>query len=294
MMGEMLQRSVPIDRPLDLRRTLRPLLGWFRQDGWWFTTSTALGPATLRLSRTRETVTGTAWGAGAEPVLESLPRIAGLEDDADFDPRHPLVSELHRRSPGLRFGATGDVFAHLVAAIVGQKVTRAEADRALQGLRREFGEPAPGPIPALRLPPDPEKIAEAPYWVFHTLHLEQRRARTLVAAARQAPRLRRLGTESVESAAEFLITIPGIGAWTIAKTLAPSHGDPDQLEVGDFHLKNLVAFHLTGRPRGTDEEMVELMEEFRPQRGRVVRLLHTLGHAPKYGPRMAPRDITRM
>jgi uncharacterized damage-inducible protein DinB len=39
--------------------------------------------------------------------------------------------------------------------------------------------------------------------------------------------------------------------------------------------------------------MVELLEEFRPHRGRVARLLHQLGHAPKYGPRTAPRNITR-
>jgi hypothetical protein len=40
--------------------------------------------------------------------------------------------------------------------------------------------------------------------------------------------------------------------------------------------------------------MLELLEPFRPHRGRVIRLLHTLGHEPKFGPRMAPRDITRM
>jgi hypothetical protein len=55
-----------------------------------------------------------------------------------------------------------------------------------------------------------------------------------------------------------------------------------------------VVYHLTGRPRGSDEEMMELLEEFRPHRGRVSRLLHTLGHEPKFGPRMEPRDITRM
>ena len=79
----------------------------------------------------------------------------------------------------------------------------------------------------------------------------------------------------------------------MAKTLTPSHGDPDRPEVGDFHLKHMVTFHHTGRPRGTDEEMLELLEPFRPHRGRVARLLHTLGHEPKFGPRMAARDITR-
>jgi 3-methyladenine DNA glycosylase/8-oxoguanine DNA glycosylase len=78
----------------------------------------------------------------------------------------------------------------------------------------------------------------------------------------------------------------------VAKTLVVSHGDPDQVEIGDFHTKHIVAHHLTGRSRGTDEEMLELLEPFRPQRARVIRLLHTLGHEPKFGPRTAPRDIT--
>jgi 3-methyladenine DNA glycosylase/8-oxoguanine DNA glycosylase len=80
----------------------------------------------------------------------------------------------------------------------------------------------------------------------------------------------------------------------VAKTLDASHGDPDQVAVGDFHLKHIVVHHMTGRDRGTDEEMLELLEPFRPHRGRVIRLLHTLGHEPKFGPRMTPRDITKI
>ena len=47
--------------------------------------------------------------------------------------------------------------------------------------------------------------------------------------------------------------------------MAVSHGDADAVAVGDYHLKNVVAWHLLeGRPRGTDEEMMELLEPFRP------------------------------
>ncbi|MGH8913038.1 MAG: DNA-3-methyladenine glycosylase 2 family protein, partial [Acidimicrobiia bacterium] len=63
---------------------------------------------------------------------------------------------------------------------------------------------------------------------------------------------------------------------------------------GDFHLKHMVVHHLTGRDRGTDDEMLALLEPFRPHRGRVARLIHAMGHAPKFGPRMPRRDITRM
>jgi hypothetical protein len=56
--------------------------------------------------------------------------------------------------------------------------------------------------------------------------------------------------------------------------------------VGDFHLKNIVAFALAGEPRGSDERMLELLAPYSGQRGRLVRLLLLDGHsAPAYGPR---------
>lgn len=95
-------------------------------------------------------------------------------------------------------------------------------------------------------------------------------------------------------AASALRRFGGVGDWTIAETLPISHGDADQVPVGDFHIKHFVVHHLTGKDRGSDEEMLQLLEQFRPHRGRVIRLLHTLGHEPRFGPRSTPRDITRM
>ncbi len=46
---------------------------------------------------------------------------------------------------------------------------------------------------------------------------------------------------------------------------------PDAVTVGDYHLKNVVAWHLEGRPRGTDEEVMALIG------GRVVRMLEEAG-----------------
>ena len=69
-------------------------------------------------------------------------------------------------------------------------------------------------------------------------------------------------------------------------------GDPDAVSVGDFHLPNMVAWALAGEPRGTDERMLELLEPYRGQRGRVIRLLELGGfEAPRYGPRLSPRRI---
>ena len=289
-------RTIPTDgRPLDLRRTLRPLHGRFSDDGWWLAARTPGGPGSLRVRRTREHVIGEAWGDGAGWLLDRLQAIAGLDDEpARFVTDDPVVAPLHHAHPGDRFGRTDLVFPALLVAICGQKVTGHEAARASRGLTRVFSAPAPGPHPDLRLPPDPDALAEAPYQQFHTLHLEKRRADLIRVVSRQARRIEALSSRDPEQAGTYLRTFRGIADWTTAKTLEVSHGDPDQVAVGDFHFKHMVVHHLTSRDRGSDEEMLDLLEPFRPHRGRVIRLLHLLGHEPSFGPRLTPRDITRM
>jgi 3-methyladenine DNA glycosylase/8-oxoguanine DNA glycosylase len=289
-------RSVAIEgRPLDLRRTLRPLHGHFAEDGWWLPARTPEGTGSLRIRRTREDLIGEAWGDGSGWLLARLGSIAGLDDDpSGFVTQDPLVAELHRTHPGDRFGRTDLVFPALLVAICAQKVTSTEARNSMRGLRVAFSTTAPGPNDRLRLPPDPDEMAETPYHVFHTLHLEKRRADLIRSVSRRAARIQGLIASSPAKAAQVLESIPGIARWTTAKTLEISHGDPDQVAVGDFHFKHIVVHHMTGRDRGTDDEMLDLLEPFRPHRGRVIRLLHTLGHPPKFGPRMSPRNITRM
>jgi 3-methyladenine DNA glycosylase/8-oxoguanine DNA glycosylase len=285
---------VDIDFPLDLRATLQPLGGHFRPDGWWAPMRTPQGPATLHLRRKDQSVEAMAYGPGTEWALESTPGLVGvLDDPVSFVTEHSLVGELVRRHRGLRLGRTSRVFDALLVAIVTQKVTGKEAGRGLNALRRHYSDEAPGPVP-LRLPPDPERLSETTYFELHPLGIERRRADTIRRAAREAVRLERLAGTSPGNAQRYLDRLPGVGVWTSAETVAISHGDPDAVSVGDFHLKNEVAWHLAGRPRGSDEEMIELLEEFRPHRGRVIRLLSTLGHAPAFGPRMPIRNISHI
>ncbi|MBA3235486.1 MAG: DNA-3-methyladenine glycosylase 2 family protein, partial [Chloroflexi bacterium] len=66
----------------------------------------------------------------------------------------------------------------------------------------------------------------------------------------------------------------------------------DAVSVGDFHLPNLVSFALAGEPRSDDARMLELLEPFRGQRARVIRLLELSGiRIPRYGPRLSGRRI---
>ena len=293
-------RSVTVAGPLDLRRTLaihqrgggdptmRVIAGRIVR-----ATRTADGPATVALLQSGDRVEAEAWGPGAERILDAVPALIGAEDDRSaFEAgRHPLVRELDRRHRGIRIGRTGAVLEALVPAILEQKVTGTEAWRGLRGLMRGWGEPAPGPF-GLRLLPEPAAIAAIPYHAFHPIGVERRRADLVRRVADRAIRFEEVLGLSRAAAYARLTALPGIGPWTAAEVMLRAAGDPDAVSVGDFHLPNLVAFTLAGEIRGTDERMLELLEPWRGQRARVIRLLETSGlRPPAFGPRYAPRSI---
>jgi 3-methyladenine DNA glycosylase/8-oxoguanine DNA glycosylase len=264
-------------------------------EAWW-ATRTPDGPGRLHLTRTGGELAATAYGPGAGWLLDRADAIAGLRDDVSGFPevarRHEVVRHLARTQPGFRLPATGRVFHHLVPAILGQKVTGKEAYRSYQKVLRRFGGPAPEApgAPRLWLPPDPAEVAATPYWTFHPFGVEQKRADTLRRAAARVAALER-ATDAAD-ATRRLKSLPGIGPWTAAEVVRVSHGDPDAVSVGDYHLPNVVAWALAGEPRGDDRRMLELLEPFRGHRGRVSHLLMTGGYgAPRYGPRMPIRSF---
>ena len=72
-------------------------------------------------------------------------------------------------------------------------------------------------------------------------------------------------------------------------------GDPDAVTVGDFHFPNVVAWALANEPRATDARMLELLEPYRGQRGRVLSaIVSTARGAPAFGPRKRIVPIARL
>jgi 3-methyladenine DNA glycosylase/8-oxoguanine DNA glycosylase len=274
----------------------------------WWAVRTPEGPATLHLARSGDTMVATGYGAGAGWVLDRADAVAGLRDDvsgfAALARLDPVVREAWHAHAGLRLTATGRIFAHLVPTILTQKVTGLEASRAYLGVARRFGEPAPGPLVGLLLPPDPIAVAATPYWGFHRYGLEQRRTDTLCRAAVLASRLD--AAPDGPTATRLLTSVPGIGVWTAAEVVRVAFGDPDAVTVGDYHQPHHVVHALTGAPRAgardtapgrissADARMLELLEPFRPQRARVVQLLLAAGiGAPRFGPRVRVRSFAR-
>jgi len=152
-------------------------------------------------------------------------------------------------------------------------------------------EVAPGPL-GLRLPPPPETLAGLPYWAFHPLGVERRRADTIRAAATVAPQLEAISRLTPEEGKRRLLSLPGVGEWTAAETMRLALGDPDAVSVGDFHLPRLICGALANETSATDERMLELLEPYRGQRARVALLIeHGSPHRPRRAPRMPIRSI---
>jgi 3-methyladenine DNA glycosylase/8-oxoguanine DNA glycosylase len=109
-------------------------------------------------------------------------------------------------------------------------------------------------------------------------------------ALRSAVALERLASLPPAEAGRKLQTIPGIGIWTAAEVLQRTHGCPDSIAIGDYHLASFVGFALTGR-KTDDAGMIELLRPWAGHRQRVVRLLGLSGfRKPAFGPRMTIQD----
>jgi 3-methyladenine DNA glycosylase/8-oxoguanine DNA glycosylase len=219
-----------------------------------------------------------AWGEGAEWGVGAVPDLLGLGDDpAAFTP-DVLLAPVAERFAGFRLAATGRIANAAIAGICRRGVSSFEAGRSWSLMVDAFGDDAPGGVD-LRLPPAPRRLAAAEPYDLHVMGLEQGRADEVRRVASHAGRLEVGAGEGPDAPIERLRTIAGLGDDAIEHARAMALGDPDAVPVVDpHHLAVVVRTLHTSAADPVDAE--ELLEPYRPQRGRVVRLLGlTLGPA---------------
>lgn len=252
---------------------------------------TPRGPGSMRTELRPEGALVFAWGEGGSWLAEHAPELLGFSDPAsDFSPPEGPARRLWRRAPGLRLARYPSVYVRTVQAVLQQLVTTKEALRSWRRLVGALGKPAPGPL-ELMLPPAPEDVAGAPSHLFSSCGIAQRRARTLRLVARFAKTLESSAQSGWSSLEPELLGIPGVGPWTAEYVRGSALADPDAVILGDYGLPHSVAWALAGEPRSDDQRMVELLEPFRGNRYRVIRLVHAAGGlAPRRGHR---RPITK-
>jgi 3-methyladenine DNA glycosylase/8-oxoguanine DNA glycosylase len=287
-------------QPVALRLTLGPLAQGrtdptMRRDasGVWMTMTTPTGAATLLLRTIASAIDAMAWGPGAEHAIAQVPALCGAgDDDSGFAPhRHDVVADLHHRTPGLRLTRAARILPFLVPTILGQKVTGIEQKQAWRELLLRYGEPAPGPAPAgMRVVPTPAVWRRVPSWEWHRAGVGPQRSDTVMRVVAVADSLERAASVDAAEASRRLQSIPGVGVWTAAEVVQRSHGDPDAVSVGDFHVAKRVGWALIGK-RVDDDGMLELLEPWRGHRQRVVRLIEAAGIGyERHGPRMTIVD----
>lgn len=283
--------TVELDGPYDVGLSM-PCLGTASDPTWRggrervdLAGRTPEGPVALRARVRDGHLELDAWGPGAGWMVGRLEHLAARHDDPRelrFD--HPVLDESNRRHAGMRHAPSGLVVDGLLARTLGQRVLTSEAARSWNAMCRELGGPAPGPL-GLLLPPDPERLAEMPMWWFHERGVERGRARTMVAVCRHAGRLAEVVDLPLPQAYGRMRAVPGLGPWTVNGVARVALGDPDAIVVGDYWISHTVCSFFTGRARGSDEEMLRLVDRWVGQRGRVERLVHLSGHRiQRFGP----------
>ena len=299
-----MERRFEVVGPLDLRRTLRHMTlwgatTWLKVDdsGAWYARRTPEGPGTVHIRHRGDHLLATAFGDGAEHVLDDVPGLCGLEDEgiASLPDDNPRVAELKKQMRGLRQGRSGQVVPRLIVAALAQKVTKANSGPAGKRLAWQWGEQAPGPREDLRLLPEWRWLAGQPYYAFHQLGIERHRAELVKRIADRATAMQRAATMPPRQARAHLEKLRGIGPWTSGVVMGGPLGDPDAVPIGDYHLPNMVAWNLAGEPRADDRRMMELLAPYAGRRGLVARMVKGSGNgAPRWGPKKAAIDVRKM
>jgi 3-methyladenine DNA glycosylase/8-oxoguanine DNA glycosylase len=258
----------------------------------WKTFRTPEGPTTLavRPLDAGGEIRASAWGPGADWVLDGLPTLLGADDDpTGFTVHHAVLEGPARTHAHWRVPRTRRVIESLVPAVIEQKVTGKEAFRAQRLLVREHGEVAPGPGRDLRMRvfPTVEAMRRVPSWRWLQYGVDHKRSATLQRVLQVAPALERLVEVDPVEADRRLRTIPGIGVWTSAETRSRALGDPDAVSFGDYHVAKDIGWALTGKPVD-DDALAVLLAPYAGHRFRVQVMVGLGGlRRPRRGPRMS-------
>ncbi len=250
------------------------------------------GPAVLRVRHVGARLEIGLEGEGADWLEPRVPAMLGLADDPSGFRPGPRLAPLWRRFPALRMPRAPRMLPQLVQIVLQQLVTLAEGRRAWRQLLMRHGEPL---AEGLCLPPSAAALAGLPVDEYVRVGALPRQARTIRRLARHAAALEEAADRGPAAFATLLGTFAGVGPWTVQIALGAALGFPDAVPLEDVHLPHTVSWALAGEPRGNDRRMLELLDDYRGQRFRVIRLLWVSGfRAPRRGPKRAPRAMPRL
>ena len=156
------QRTLSLDRPLDVVATLGPVnrgpsdpTTRCRDAGQvWRATRTADGPATVSYRIEASRLVVEAWGDGADVGARRRRPSGRARRHGRLGPgmEHPVIARLLVDHPGVGQPRTGAVFEALVGAVLDQRVTSFEAQRGDEQVVQADQRTRTGPGRALAAP----------------------------------------------------------------------------------------------------------------------------------------------
>lgn len=181
-----------------------------------------------------------------------------------------LIGPLVRAAPGRRVPGHLDPIELAIRAVIGQQVSLAAAATVAGRLVGACGEPLAEPVGSVtHLFPTPEAIATvAP----RDLPMPRSRARALtgLAAALAGGEVELLGGTELERTRQKLLSLPGIGPWTVAYIEMRALAGRDAFLASDLGVRRaLEQLGEDGSPRAA----ARLAERWRPYRAYALQHL---------------------
>jgi 3-methyladenine DNA glycosylase/8-oxoguanine DNA glycosylase len=232
-------------------------------------------PAAIEICRAERGLKICAHSDSPDELLAET--IAGFRQDdgySSFATADSGVLRLHNLHPGLRLLRMPWLYDLTCSAILQQRIRTVDAMRDWRRIALRWGSAAPL---GLRAFPAADVLAQVPIFALEAMGIDAKRARALNAFARESRLVSFQPSMTFPDLRKYLLRVPGIGPWTTETVMGYGAGDTDAAIPGDLHLPRVVCYALAGEERGSDERMMELLEPFRGDRFRIIRLLYAAG-----------------
>ncbi len=219
---------------------------------------------------------------GATLEVAEIRALLALDDQPDLSlsPDDPL-KQLPTRVRRFRLGRVPWVYEAVVQTTLHQRVSGSEAGHNWNRLCRRYGECWDG----LFAVPTPRRLLALSPAEFAACGIEQKRMVPIKEAALRVQSYLPLET-SPEEIGQTILTCRGVGVWTEQYVRGHFLADADAVPLGDYALPKTVSYFFEKNPKGTDDDMLRLLEPYRGQRFRILNWLEWADAGP---PRRGPR-----
>jgi AraC family transcriptional regulator, regulatory protein of adaptative response / DNA-3-methyladenine glycosylase II len=220
-------------------------------------------------------------------IVERVRRMFDLGADPAVIREHlmddPLLRAPFARHPGVRAPGAWDGFELAVRAILGQQVSVRAATTIAGRIACAFGQPIVDDRGLNRLFPTAATLSNAELEQVGVMPARARTIRTLARRVVEGSISFDVGRE-VESVAEALLAVPGIGDWTAQYIAMRAYGEPDAFPSSDLVLRRAAG-------GCTAKELDRRSQAWRPWRSYAVMLLWQSAANAGSAPERLPQPV---